>query len=238
MKLDKLDLVVVIPVYNEEEIISTVLSEWHQKLNELEINFEIHVYNDGSKDDSLKVVTEISEQLERIIVHDKENSGHGPTILMGYRENSHAEWVFQVDSDNEMSPDEFSRVWNNREYADFVIGHRYRRISPTSRKIMTWFSRLIIWLFYGNRIYDVNAPYRLMRCKIFKHYWKIIPENTFAPNIIISGIASFANLRIVEVSISHNSRVTGTVSIQKLKLLKVAIKSLYQTIMFRKLIFK
>ena len=113
MKNAKLDLAVVIPVYNEEEIISTVLSEWYQKLKELEINFEIHVYNDGSKDNTLKNITETSEQLEKVIVHDKENSGHGPTILMGYRENSHAEWVFQVDSDNEMSPDEFSRVWNN-----------------------------------------------------------------------------------------------------------------------------
>ena len=152
MKIDKLDLAVVIPVYNEEEIISTVLSEWYQKLKELEINFEIHVYNDGSKDNTLKNITETSEQLERIIVHDKENSGHGPTILMGYRENSHAEWVFQVDSDNEMSPDEFSRMWDNREYADFIIGHRYGRTSPVTRKIVSFISRLIVGLLYSSRV--------------------------------------------------------------------------------------
>ena len=238
MKIDKLDLAVVIPVYNEEEIISTVLSEWHHKLDELEIDFEIHVYNDGSKDNSMQVISEISKRLKRVIVHDKENSGHGPTILRAYRENSNAEWIFQVDSDNEMSADEFSKVWNNREYADFVIGHRYGRISSTSRKIISWFSRLIVGLFYGNRIYDVNSPYRLMKCTIFKDFWELIPENTFAPNIIISGIASFANCRTVEVSISHNNRVTGTVSIQKLKLLKIALKSLYQIIIFRKLISK
>ena len=88
--------------------------KWSSKTENIDFNFEIHVYNDGSKDNTLKNITETSELLERIIVHDKENSGHGPTILMGYRENSHAEWVFQVDSDNEMSPDEFSRVWYSR----------------------------------------------------------------------------------------------------------------------------
>ena len=233
MKIDKLDLAVVIPVYNEEEIISTVLSEWYQKLKELEINFEIHVYNDGSKDNTLKNITETSELLEKVIVHDKENSGHGPTILMGYRENSHAEWVFQVDSDNEMSPDEFSRVWDNREYADFVIGHRYGRISSTSRKIVSSISRLIVGLFYSSRVYDVNAPYRLMRCSVFEDFWKMIPDDTFAPNIVITGIAGYVNCKIIEIPITHYNRVTGEVSIQKLKLLKMVIKSLYQTVKCR-----
>ncbi len=233
MKIDKLDLAVVIPVYNEEEIISTVLSEWYQKLKELEINFEIHVYNDGSKDNTLKNITETSELLERIIVHDKENSGHGPTILMGYRENSHAEWVFQVDSDNEMSPDEFSRVWDNREYADFIFGHRYGRKSPVTRKIVSFISRLIVGFLYSSRGYDVNAPYRLMKSSVFEDFWKMIPDDTFAPNIVITGIAGYVNCKIIEIPITHCNRVTGEVSIQKFKLLKMVIKSLYQTVKCR-----
>ena len=35
----------------------------------------------------------------------KTNSGHGPTILLGYRENSDCAWVFQMDSDDEMGPE-------------------------------------------------------------------------------------------------------------------------------------
>ena len=110
---NKLELAVIIPVYNEEEIIPIVLKEWHDTLNELQINFKIHAYNDGSKDNSLKAMEAISEQLDRLFVHDKENSGHGPTILKGYRENSEAEFVFQVDSDNEIKADQFYKIWKD-----------------------------------------------------------------------------------------------------------------------------
>jgi len=233
MEKNKLELAVVIPVYNEKEIISVVLKDWHQTLDKLEINFEIHAYNDGSKDNSLKVMIEISEHFDRLIVHDKSNSGHGPTILKGYRENSDAEFIFQVDSDNEMRPDEFFKVWEFRNKADFILGRRDRKVSPLVRRIMSWASRTTVGLFYSDKVDDVNAPYRLMRSSIFKKYWQIIPEDTFAPNIIISGIAGFINSRIVELPIKHINRATGEVSIKKIKLLRVAIKSLFQTVGFR-----
>ena len=47
-----IELAVIIPVYNEEEVISAVLREWHSTLDKLKINFEIHAYNDGSNDNS------------------------------------------------------------------------------------------------------------------------------------------------------------------------------------------
>jgi dolichol-phosphate mannosyltransferase len=233
-----IELAVIIPVYNEEEIISTVLSEWHQKLNELEINFEIHVYNDGSEDNTLKNITETSELLENIIVHDKENSGHGPTILKGYRENLDAEFIFQVDSDDEMSHEDFFKIWEYREKADFILGQRDGRVSNLSRKIISWVSRVSVCILYSNKVHDVNTPYRLMRSKIFKKYWQNMPEDTLAPNVIISGIAGLINCRIVELPIKHTYRATGDVSIQKFKLLRFAIISLFQTVTSRTMIFK
>ena len=135
-----------------------------------------------------------------------------------------------------MSAEEFSKVWENRIHADFIIAHRYGRISPLSRKIISWISRLIVGVFYGDRIYDVNAPYRLMRCSVFKDFWEMIPDDTFAPNIVISGIATYLNFKVIEIPITHYNRATGKVSIQKFKLLKMAVKSLIQTIKCRFLI--
>ena len=59
-----------------------------------------------------------------------------------------------------------------------------------------------------------------------------IPNDTFAPNVILSGMASFMNLNIKEVDVKFYPRETGEVSIKKLKLLKVAIISWFQTIIF------
>jgi dolichol-phosphate mannosyltransferase len=230
---DFIELAVIIPVYNEEEVISTVLREWHSTLDKLKINFEIHAYNDGSNDNSLIIMNKISDNLDRLIVHDKENSGHGPTILKGYCENLDAEFIFQVDSDNEMSHEDFFKIWEYREKADFILGQRDGRVSNLSRKIISWVSRVSACILYSNKVHDVNTPYRLMRSKIFKKYWQNIPEDTLAPNIIISGIAGIINCRIAELPIKQVNRATGEVSIQNFELYKIAIKSLIQTVKCR-----
>ena len=87
MKSTKIELSVVIPVYNEEEIISMVIDNWIEKLNQLKINHEIHLYNDGSRDNSLEKIQESEKIHSNVVVHDKPNAGHGPTILQGYLEN-------------------------------------------------------------------------------------------------------------------------------------------------------
>ena len=73
----KIELAVIIPVYNEQEIITEVINSWEQKLAHLGIHYEIHVYNDGSKDQTLQILREYAKTKERVVVHDKPNSGHG-----------------------------------------------------------------------------------------------------------------------------------------------------------------
>ena len=51
--MENYELAVVIPVYNEEEIIAAVVNSSKEELNKLGVHFIIHVYNDGSKDDTL-----------------------------------------------------------------------------------------------------------------------------------------------------------------------------------------
>jgi len=88
------ELAVIIPVFNEEEAIIRVLDKWVSELQRLNINYQIHVYNDGSTDNTLTLLTEYAAGQKRVVIHDKKNSGHGPTILLGYRENLDKEWIF------------------------------------------------------------------------------------------------------------------------------------------------
>ena len=60
-----------------------------------------------------------------------------------------------------------------------------------------------------------------------------IPEDTFAPNVIISGVACLKKLNVTEIPVHHRNRQTGEVSIKKIKLLKAALKSFFQTITYR-----
>jgi len=226
------DLTVVIPVYNEEEIIGEVANDWLKHLEALNIDFHIHFYNDGSKDKSLDALNRISKSSPRVKVIDKKNSGHGPTILKGYREAT-SEFVFQVDSDNEMRAEHFSTLWNNRMNNDFIIGQRKFEVAPPlPRRIVSFVAKKMVRSFYGKGIRDVNVPYRLMRRASFKEIFDKIPDDTFAPNVIISGMATKHKMRISISEVQSKFRETGVVSIQKWKLFKMALRSFNQSLKF------
>lgn len=227
------ELAVVIPVYNEEGSIGEVLKKWSNELGRLGIDYQIHVYNDGSKDKTKEAISGYTLNNKRIIAHDKKNSGHGPTIIQGYRENSDKEWIFQIDSDDEIQPGFFEELWEKRNDYDFLIGARSTRANVLSRKIISFVSRLIVKLLYGKGVYDVNSPYRLMRVSVFRDYFLSIKPGTFAPNVIVSAIACQKKLRIYEKKVDCSFRQQGEVSIKKFKLLQAAVKSFVQTIYFR-----
>ena len=227
------ELAVVMPVYNEHDAISNVVNKWTNELEKLDINFEFHIYNDGSTDNTLQILKDLAVKNEKIIIHNKENSGHGPTILLGYRDNSMIEWIFQTDSDDEMESKYFLELWKNKGDFDLVIGRRENRGSPVSRRIMTFVARIMVRILYGSNIIDVNSPYRLYRTEKFYDIFKIIPSNTFAPNVILSGCAARTKAKVLELPVPCQQRITGEVSIKKLKLFKAAFKSWIQTIKFR-----
>jgi len=224
------ELIVVMPVYNESEIIGEVIKDWSKVLGSLSLSYAIKVYNDGSRDNTSTKLHEIKTSHKHIHVIDKNNTGHGPTILRGYLESLESQWLFQVDSDNEISPEHFIEFWYSRDDYDLLIGDRQNRDAGFLRGFVTFLSRQTVHVFYGKGIKDVNAPYRLMRTEKFKEIIQSIPNNTFAPNIIISGMAIKEKLAIKNIKVLNRNRLTGKGSISKLKLLKVSLKSFYQTI--------
>lgn len=230
----KRKLIVIMPVYNEEGAIGPVLEKWVSALNSLDLkdSFQIHVYNDGSKDRTAEILQICEKQHPgRIIVHNKSNSGHGSTILQGYMENAGlAEWLFQIDSDDEMGPENFKDLWDRREDYDFLLGQRSGRKQQFSRGLVSFLSRQTVRFLYSRKIQDVNSPYRLMRSSVFKDIFGTIPADTFAPNVILSGMAGKKRLRCLEMPVPQRERQTGEVSLKKWKLMKSAVKSFGQTI--------
>ena len=238
MKIEKLAL--VIPVYNESEIIASVVHDWTSALDKISGNqstfqYSVLLYNDGSKDGTLKILRELEEKFSgKIRVFDEKNSGHGPTVLKGYRRaiEEGFDWIFQVDSDNEMTSEKFHILWDNREKIDFGVGRRSGRTQALPRKIVSGISRATASLLYGKGVWDVNTPYRLMRVAAMKDILLQIPADSFAPNVIISGMAARNKLRLMEIPVAQHERRTGTVSIKKWKLLNAAIQAFSETVEF------
>ena len=231
-----LDLAIVMPVYNEEACIVDVIRSWYSALSRLNIDFRIIILNDGSTDGTKESLA-VFKSDDRIEVTNKRNSGHGPTILMGYRKAVQlARWVFQCDSDDEMKADYFPDLWEKRAEFDALFGVRKGRSQNLIRRFISTCSRLSVRLLFGTGVTDVNTPYRLIRANTLKEIVYQIPDDTFAPNVIISGTLSKAKLRVYEHPVPHESRMTGEVSIVKWKLWQSAVKSFWQTLSCRPVI--
>jgi glycosyltransferase involved in cell wall biosynthesis len=227
------NLAVVIPVYNEEACIETVIKSWYDMLSDLNMNFLIIALNDGSQDGAADVLARFADN-ERISIINKKNSGHGSSILMGYHKAVKiAQWVFQCDSDDEMKADYFPKLWAERQKYVALFGVRENRTQNLARKLISAVSRLTIKLLFGKGVIDVNTPYRLMRSDVLKPIIKQIPANTFAPNLIISGTLAQSELSLYHVPIPYQSRKTGKVSIIKWQLWRAAILSFWQTLRCR-----
>ncbi|MBO4305170.1 MAG: glycosyltransferase family 2 protein [Lentisphaeria bacterium] len=225
-------LIVVMPVYNEQDCIASVAEKWCAELEKLSesCDYTLHIYNDGSKDRTWQVLQSLPK--DHLVLHDKPNSGHGPTILQAYKELcGKADWLFQTDSDDELSPEYFPLLWEKRQDYDFLCGNRGSYNQPLPRKLISAVSRLSVRVLFGKKVTDVNNPYRLMRTEVFSPLFAKIPQNAFAPNVILSGLASLKGnrVRVYEIPVVPVSRRTGEVSIKKWKLFRAAVRSFFQT---------
>jgi glycosyltransferase involved in cell wall biosynthesis len=222
-------LVAVIPAYNEEGCIAEVVGAWRKELAKHSRHIVL-VINDGSRDRTGEILFELASKDPFIKLINKSNSGHGASILTGYKAAIElgGSWVFQVDSDNQFSTDDFSALWEQRTIHPIILGHRELRKDPPTRRIISGLMRTLISLLFCKRLKDPNTPFRLLRADVLKKIIAAIPPETFAPNIFISVLAAVWGVPNTYIAVTHKARKTGQVSIVGIKLLRSVIKCAYQ----------
>ncbi|MGB1489193.1 MAG: glycosyltransferase family 2 protein [Acidimicrobiales bacterium] len=224
------DVAVVIPVFNEEKLIGECINEWLNVLDSVNLNYEILIIDDGSSDATISIVERYGDN-PNIQVIIKQNEGHGPTILAGYkRAVGIAEWVFQADSDNEISPNQFSALWSRRQGQDAVIAWRQGRNQTTVRRLVTFFARVTTKVLFRCHLRDVNIPFRLIRSETLAILLEKIPSDTFAPNIALSGALSLMNYQVEECPVVFNERIVGESSLSNLGAVRKGGRALLELI--------
>tara|TARA_B100001939_G_scaffold187914_1_gene161877 strand:- start:2487 stop:3200 length:714 start_codon:yes stop_codon:yes gene_type:complete len=224
------DVAIVIPVFNEEKLIGECINEWLNVLDSVNLNYEILIIDDGSSDATISIVERYGDN-QNIQMIIKQNEGHGPTILAGYkRAVGIAEWVFQADSDNEISPNQFSALWSRRQGQDAVIAWRQGRNQTTVRRLVTFFARVTTKVLFRCHLRDVNIPFRLIRSETLTILLEKIPSDTFAPNIALSGALSLMNYQVEECPVVFNERIVGESSLSNLGAVRKGGRALLELI--------
>jgi glycosyltransferase involved in cell wall biosynthesis len=206
------ELLVVMPVYNEESQISTVLAEWREPLDACGAHYSILAIDDGSKDSTAAVLESIQAQSGgRIEMLRQQNAGHGPTILKGYRTaiERGVPWVFQIDSDGQCDPAFFAAMWQARDSSDIVAGYRAQRDDGTGRSLVSLILRVFLLVLFGNYCRDANVPYRLMRTEAIAPLVGRIPDTCGFTNVALSVLADRAGLRQTFLPIRFRARLGG-----------------------------
>ncbi len=186
--MEKDNLYIVMPAYNEEENIESVVKEWHEVAEKIGNDSKLVVVNDGSKDNTYQKLCELKEKYPYLEPVNKENSGHGATVLFAYQYaiEKRADYIFQTDSDGQTLPSEFWDFWKDRQKHVAIIGHRNHRQDGISRVFVTKTLKFVLWCIFGLKITDANTPYRLMKREILEKYVKRIPENFNLSNVMLT----------------------------------------------------
>jgi glycosyltransferase involved in cell wall biosynthesis len=233
-----LDLVIVIPAYNEEACIKEVIPHWIKGISQFveTDKFKLLVVNDGSKDQTGKLLDELSGDFPNLIVKHQLNGGHGNAVVNGYKlaVEMNPKYVFQTDSDDQFEVNDFIKFWEKRDQSEFILGFREVRHDDPFRLLITRILKFSLLFIYGVYIKDANIPFRLIKTSFLDKLIKSLPIQTpFAPNIFISVMAKKANQEIFNIPVIHRERETGVVSIRHFKLLKVCWQSFKELLDFR-----
>ncbi|HUT86297.1 MAG TPA: glycosyltransferase family 2 protein [Elusimicrobiales bacterium] len=225
-----MSLTVVMPSYNEENIIEKVVRSFYDEISAKIDDLEFLVI-DSSLDNSLSILNALKKDLPKLKVIHTPPLGHGKALLQGYK-LAQKDYVFQTDSDGQFSPKDFWKLYDIKEKSGFILGYRKKRKDPASRLVLTKVIQFVNLIAFGTKIRDINCPFRLMKRELLQNLLKKIDEDSMAPNILLTLQAKKDGVNVIEVPVTHFERKTGE-SVSGMRFFKLVSLGLAQLIKWR-----
>lgn len=202
-----MDFSIIIPIYNEEENIPLLFGEIEEALASCGRSYEIIFIDDGSKDKSLEILTELQQQHDNVVVLAmRKNFGQTAAMSAGF-DHALGEVCVTMDGDLQNDPHDIPMLIEKIEEGyDVVSGWRHDRKDPfLSRKLPSKMAnRLISWIT-GVKLNDYGCTLKAFRKEV-AHNLRLYGEmHRFIP-----AIASGMGVRFTEVKVNHRSRRFGT----------------------------
>jgi len=196
---------VVIPAYNEEKNIIHLHRELKEALDNLNKDYEIIFVDDGSTDNTFEVLKKLHKENKNIkIIQFQKNFKKAAALSAGFKE-AEGRIVITMDADLQDDPKEIPKLLA-RLYGglDVVVGWKYKRKDPISKRLTSSIFNLLIRLFMKIRIHDSDCNFRVMRretlenLQIYSGLYRYIPAILF-----------YQGFKIGEVKVTHRPRKFG-----------------------------
>jgi glycosyltransferase involved in cell wall biosynthesis len=196
------------PCYNDAGTIATMIIRAEQTLREVSDDYEIIVINDGSADDSARVLQEMERHYDCLrVIYRTRPSGYGGVLRGGFAAAT-KDWVFYTDGDAQYDARELTRLAEAvTDGVDMVNGYKIQRRDPFHRVVIGLAYQYFVKALFGLVIRDVDCDFRLMRRDIFDRITLASTTGTITFELVKK--VQDAGYRIVEVPVHHWYRQYG-----------------------------
>lgn len=228
---------IVIPLFNEEGNLDKLISELDSHTSSLPYIFNYLFIDDGSSDNSLELIKEISKNNSKVnFIEFSKNFGHQLALKAGL-DNSYTDAVISMDADLQHPPSlipALIKEWENGYDVVFTIRKDDEKLSFFKRKTSKYFYKLINYLAQI-KIEVGAADFRLMDQKVVSEFRKFDENDLF-----IRGLVSWLGFKQKSIDYEPQERYSGKSKYTLKKMFNFAIqgitsfsiKPLYLTIYF------
>ena len=203
-----MDLSIVVPLYNEDESLPELCAWIERVVNTNNFTYEIILVDDGSTDDSWKVIEELSAHNYNIKgIKFQRNYGKSAALNEGFKA-ALGNVVITMDADMQDSPDEIPGLYKmiTDDNYDLVSGWKKKRYDPITKTIPTKFFNGVTRRTSGIQLHDFNCGLKAYKSKVIKSIEVYGEMHRYIP--VIAKWAGFR--RIGEKVVEHRARKYGT----------------------------
>jgi len=202
-------LSIFFPCYNDGGTIGSLVIAALETAAQVTDDYEVIVVDDGSRDMSRTVLTELAELYPdhvRLVFHEH-NRGYGGALRSGFAAAT-KEWIFYTDGDAQYDPRQLVRLVEKAgPDVDVVQGYKIKRHDPLHRVIIGRIYHWMMKLMFNLKIRDVDCDFRLIRKSALDRIQLTQDSGVICLELVRKLQTSGA--RFAEVGVSHYFRTYG-----------------------------
>ena len=225
-----MDLSIIVPLYNEEDSVTPLYDAIVKSVDRMALNYEILFVDDGSKDNTVPVASELAAQDKRLrVVKFRRNYGQTPAMAAGI-DNAIGKILVTMDGDLQNDPDDIPELVHKIEQGyDIAVGWRHNRQDKLiTRKIPSRMANWLIGKITGVPIKDNGCSLKAYRADVIKNIPLYSEMHRFIP-----AMTSLAGTKIAEIKVKHHAREFGESKYGLTRIYKVLVDLItIKTILF------
>jgi cellulose synthase/poly-beta-1,6-N-acetylglucosamine synthase-like glycosyltransferase len=219
---------IVLPAWNEEEIIAETVMSVVDALQTMTSDFEVIVVDDGSVDRTGEIADALAQEHACVrAIHNRPNQGYGGALNAGFQAAS-KELLFFMDADGQFAIGDLALLITSLEQGkgDVALGYRARRRDPLPRLLNARAWKLLVSSLFRFHVRDIDCAFKLMPTALVRK----ADLQSRGAMINTELLAKFARMdvSIAQVPVGHFPRQKGKATGANVRVILRAFRELFQ----------